>query len=397
LRSLENFVMSISQDNALATHAKRPDLRFYITREPLILVLLSALAVVLFLAVTGLSRAYHAQQQSLGNRWFTRGVGDLRAGHYGRAVIEFRTALLYARDNYSYQRNLAEALVGLKRTDEAYAYLINLWERQPENGLVNLELARIAAQRGDREHALRYYHNAIYATWPNDQEGRRRETRLELVEYLLRIQALPQAQAELIALAANLGDDPAQQARVGELFLRAQDYEHALSAYRVSLRADRHNTAALAGAGEAAFELERYSLAQRYLQSAVAANPSDTGSAERLKTAEMVLRMDPYRRHISVAERDRLVVQAFATAGQRLVSCVAQAGSASSPDLRTLSETVKKMKPKVTLRGLRRDPDLVEEAMSLVFSVERQTETLCGPASGKDQALLLISRLHEGS
>ena len=84
------------------------------------------------------------------------------------------------------------------------SYLINLWEREPENGHVNLELARIAAQKGETEQALRYYNNAIYATWPGDQEVERRDTRLELIEFLLSINAKAQAQSELIALAANL-------------------------------------------------------------------------------------------------------------------------------------------------------------------------------------------------
>ena len=123
------------------------DLRIYLRQQPVMLALLAVLAVFFFLAVTGLSRAYHAQRESLGNRWFTRGVADLRAGRFDSAVTEFRAALLYSRDDYNYQLNLAEALIGLKRTGEASAYLANLWERQPEDGLVNLELARIAVQK----------------------------------------------------------------------------------------------------------------------------------------------------------------------------------------------------------------------------------------------------------
>ncbi|MDE3148867.1 MAG: hypothetical protein KGL37_05305 [Acidobacteriota bacterium] len=140
------------------------DLSPYLRREPVTLAVLSGLAIILFLAVTALSRVYHAQQDALAVRWSTRGVADLNARHFDVAVVEFRAALRYSRSNYSYQLSLAEALVGLKRTDEAYAYLINLWSRQPENGLVNLDLARIATSRGDTEQALRFYHNAIYAT-----------------------------------------------------------------------------------------------------------------------------------------------------------------------------------------------------------------------------------------
>ena len=376
---------------------KEPGLRYYLRREPLILALLSALAVLSFLGVSGLSRIYHAQRAALGNRWVNRGEADLKAHRYELAVNEFRTALLYSRDNYTYQLDLAEALIGLKKTNEAYAYLVNLWEREPENGLVNLELARIAVQRGNTERALRYYHNAIYAIWPGDQELPRRNARLELIQYLLSINAKMQAQAELIALAENLGDDPATHAGVGDLFVQAQDYEHALNEYRQSLKLNRHNPAAMAGAGQAAFELGRYDLAQRYLEAAVAANPNDVQSGELLKTTELVLRMDPFRRQIPVEQRHQIVIQAFNAAGERLKSCTAVDSSASAASQQGLAEKWASMKPQITEEGLRRNPDRVEQAMNLVFDIERQASAVCAPPTGVDLALFLISKLHEGN
>ncbi len=376
---------------------RRLGLGLYWTREPVILAVLSVLTIGFFLAVSGLSRTYHTQQQSLANRWFTRGVADLKEQRFDRAVIEFRAALLYSRGNYDYQLNLAEALLGLHRTSEAGAYLSNLREQQPENGLVNLELARIAAQEGDTETALRYYHNATYAAWPSDQEVQRRNARLELIEFLLRSNANAQAQSELIALAANLGDDPTQQARVGNLFLRVHDYEHALAEYSLSLKSQRDNPPALAGAGLAAFELRQYDLAQRYLEAAVDADPGDAQSASRLKSAELVLQMDPFRRRLPASQRDRIVMQAFASAGQRLKNCGLEgvAGAPAAPQ--SLAATWTKMKPQITERGLRRDPDLVEDAMELVFHIERESKIKCGDPNGTDLALLLISKLHEGN
>jgi len=375
--------------------------RRYLRQEPVILALLSGLAVIFFVAVTALSHLYQAQQEFLGNRWFMRGTTDLKQRHFDAAVMEFRSALLYSRDSYAYQLNLAESLIGLKRTGEAYAYFINLWDREPENGLVNLELARIAAQKSETEPALRYYHNAIYATWPGDEQVQRRETRLELIGYLLNINAKAHAQAELIALAANLEDDPSQQARVGDLFVQTQDYEHALAEYRLSLKAQPHDPAALAGAGLAAFQLGRYNIAERYLQAAMSANPNDAQSAARLKTTALIMQMDPFQRQISVAQRDRIVLEAFAAAGQRLESCSA-AGAAKGPATipvaqPALSEEWAKMKPQITEPGLRRDPDLVNTAMELVFSIERQTSNACGAASETDAALLLIAKLHESN
>jgi tetratricopeptide (TPR) repeat protein len=380
---------------------KTQDLRLYFAREPVILVLLSGLAVMLFLGVAGLSRIYHAKQKSLGNEWFALGAADLKDHRFELAANEFRAALRYSRDDYSFQLSLAQALIGLKRTSEARAYLINLWEREPENGLVNLELARIAAQTGETEQALRYYHNAIYSTWPGDQEVERRNARLELIEYLLSINAKPQAQSELIALAASLDDDPSLHERVGDLFLQAQDNEHALAEYRLSLKSDRHNQAALAGAGLAAFELGRYPVAQRYLQAATAANPGDVQTAERLRTTELVVQMDPFRRQIPVEQRNRIVIQAFAAAGEQLKACSAAGGfkghtSSSSPG-QSLAENWAQIEPQITERSLRKNPDLVEAAMDVVFAIERKANDACGPLSGTDMALLLISKLHEGN
>ena len=377
--------------------AKGMDLRAYVRQQPVMLGLLAVVGLVFFLAVAGLSRTYHAQRDALGERWFSRGVADLGARHFDSAVTEFRAALLYSRDNYAYQLNLAAALIGLKRTTEANSYLVNLWERQPEDGVVNLELARIAAQRAQTKQALRYYHNAIYAVWPSDEEGKRRETRLELIEFLLSIQAKAEAQSELIALEENLGNDASLQERVGDLFVRAQDYEHALDAYRMSLKSDRHNEAALAGAGLAAFELGHYPLAERYLQAAVSENSSDVQSGERLRTTELVLRMDPFRRQIAAADRDRIVMEAFAAAGKRLSSCATPKASGAAAAQPSLADNWAKMKPQISGQGLRRNPDLVEKVMDLVFEIERQSSATCGTPAGTDLALLLIAKLHEGN
>jgi len=385
------------KESSAAEH-NGPDSKQYLAKQPLILALLSTLAILCFGAVSGLSSIYHAQRRNLGAQWFDRGEKDLRAARYSQAVAAFRTALLYSRDNYVFQLDLAQALLGEKRTEEASSYLMNLWEREPEDGLVNLELARIAAQKGQAEQALKYYHNAIYATWPSDRQEERQQTRLELIDYLLKIGERPQARSELIALAANAGDDPALQAQLGDLFMKAQDYADALAAYRQSFKVSSEKPAALAGAGQAAFELARYRQAQQYLQAAMAAGVHDPEVADLLKTAELVLQMDPFRRQLSAAQRDRIAIEAFQTAGQRLDACVAAAGSSpSGPALQNLSESWTKMKPHMNPRGLRQDPDLVENAMELVFNIERQTTATCEASNATDHALLLIARLHEGT
>jgi tetratricopeptide (TPR) repeat protein len=386
----------------MSLEPKRLDLSLYFSREPVILAVLTGLAVVLFLAVTGLSRLHGAQQESLAVEWSTRGVNDLNSGNYKIAILEFRTALQYSRDNDDYQLSLAQALLGMNRTDEAYAYLINLWDRQPENGVVNLELARIAVAKNQTESVLRFYHNAIYAPWPGDRETERRKARLELIDYLLRNNARTQAESEMIAIEANTGDDAGKQTQLGELFLRVQDNGRALAAFRESLKLDKENPAAEAGAGVAAFNLGMYPAAGRYLEEAAAATPGDTASAALLRTTQIVLRLDPYQPQISSTERNHIVVDAFDTAGDRLKSCGALDSSqaperAETQDASTqsLADRWTTLKPQITEGGLRSDPDLVNTAMNLAFQIEGQAATGCATVTESDKALQLMANLHE--
>lgn len=391
-------------------------LKWYATREPLVLVVLSLLAVVSFLGVAGLAGIYHRQQAALGERWYRRGLADLGAGHAESAVTAFHSALRYSRDDFAYQLSLAQALAALHRQGEAQAYLLSLWEREPEDGTVSLELGRIFAAQGAIEPALRYYHNAIYAAWPDHPDQRRRAARLELVDFLLREDAKTQAQSELIALAANLPEDSPLHLKAGSLFVEVEDYEHALQQYRQALKTDGRNPAALAGAGRAAFELGRYPEAEPYLEGSVAASPADRESAQLRQSAALVLQMDPFRRQVSASKRTRLVTDAFATAGARLQSCSAgtepRAPAAADPGaadhgLGALASRWNDLKPRISVRGLTENPDLVEAAMDLVFSIERETNeppsnrgqasARCGAPTEKDQALLLIAKLHGGN
>lgn len=383
---------------------------FFVRREAVTLSLLTLLAIVLFLFVTALSKVYHVQQQALGDRWAGRGAEDLQMGKYSVAADEFRTALRYSHDDFAQQLGLAEALIGMKRIPEAQVYLVNLWEQEPENGIVNRELARIAAGNHENRQALRYYHNAIYATWPSGAENQRRETRWELIKYLLSLDELPQAQSELISLDAEVGDSPSQQLLLGEYFLKVQDDQHALACFRIVLAADPHSERALAGAGAAAFNMADYRQAQRYLRKALTEQPGDKESAARLETAEQVLRLDPFRGDLSDADRNRAAIAAFEVAGARLSACPAAGGSTAPNPVSepvsatagpqpqpTLANTWNRMKPQMTLRRLQNSSDLISQEMDLVFAIERQANAKCGPGTPGDAALLLISKLHEGS
>jgi tetratricopeptide (TPR) repeat protein len=378
----------------MTTELKQLNLSPYLSRKPVTLALLTGVAVVFFLAVSALTRLYEAQRQDLADDLAKQGVADLQTQRYRSAVDDFRTALVYKRGNDAYQLSLAQALFGLRRYDEAHAYLVNLWEREPDNGQVSLELARIAVAQGQTEQALRFYHNAIYATWSGDPDEARHKVRRELIAYLMGINARPQAEAELIDLAASVGDNAGEQLQLGQMFARVGDYQRALAAYRKSIQLEPHDAPALAGAGEAAFQLAQYPEAEQYLEEALAIAPGEKQAAsqieDRLTMTESVLHWDPFRPQLNEAERDRQVRAAFAAAGDRLDAC-----KLPNAQEEAYAQDLAKLEPQIRGRDLRDNPDLVHAAMKLVFTIEKETASHCGPQSETDRALLLISSLHE--
>jgi tetratricopeptide (TPR) repeat protein len=371
-------------------------LSWYAAREPLIIVVLSLSAIAFFFLVSGLSGLYQRTLSSRASVWSGRGQNDLSAGRIADSIKDFQVALTYSRDNFDYELSLAEGLVTLKRTEEARVYLVNLWQREPENGSVNLQLARIYAGKGDVTQALRYYHNAIYAVWSGNAEQQQRSARLELVRFLLDHKAFNQAEAELIAVGRNLPSDASLQMVIGDLFMRVPDYERAILLYRQALKSNRHNPDALARVGRAAFELGQYQLAERYLKSALAESPDDAQSAQLLATCKAVRKLDPYL-FLSSAERDRTVLSDFNTAGERLNSCMSTPNQATNPSLQSFYTQWMDMKTRLNKSSLRLHPDWSSSAMELVFNIERETSSVCGSPTGDDLVLLLIAKQHEGS
>jgi tetratricopeptide (TPR) repeat protein len=373
-------------------------LSWYAAREPLVIVVLSLSAIVFFFLVNGLSGLYQRTLTSRAKLWSSLGEEDLSAGRISDAMKDFQVALTYSRDNFNYQLSLAQTLVTLRRTEEARVYLINLWQRQPENGPVNLQLARIYASKNDVSQALRYYHNAIYAVWTGNAEAQQLSARLELVRFLLNSRAFNQAEAELIAVGRNIPENASLQMEIGDLFMRVPDYDRALVLYRQGLKFGRRNADVLARIGRAAFELGEYQLAERYLKSALAERPDDAQSAQLLETSRAVQKFDPYTSWSSI-ERDRIVLSDFDTAGNRLNSCIAttSSGQASNPALQSLNTQWMDMKTRLNKNSLREHPDWSDSAMDLVFSIERETSGLCGSPTGDDLLLLLIAKRHGGS
>jgi predicted Zn-dependent protease len=364
--------------------------------------LLSLMTLIVLFVVTGLvASSYHAKEKAVGQDWFTRGDNDLRAGHAEAAVEDLRTALVYSRDNPLYELRLAQALAAAGRLNEARTYLVGLWEGEPGSGIVNLELARLAVRTNSLPDALRYFHGAIYGEWAGDMARQRRAARLELADFLLKAGETSHAQSELIALAADLPNDPQLLTRVGKMLLQIGEFNQALTLFRRSVRQSPKYDLALAGEGEACFHLNNFADAQRYLSRAVAENPQLTSTASLLATTRLVLGIDPYDRRLSSAERAARVLRAFRQGMARLEACAAHQGVAlgakgGMSELQRVNEQAAKLEPRLRRSALLRHPDLGNDAMDIVLEVEEVTQRECGEPQGLDKALLIVARAQGG-
>lgn len=365
----------------------------------------SLVALVVSFAIAGLvTRLYHDQQASMAQQWYQRGNAQLAAGHAAEAVDDFSNALVYSRGNDLFELRLAQAFIAAGRRDEAQAHLEELWERTSSSGIVNLELGRLAAQKGNTSEAVRYYNNAIYGVWEGDaeQQERRRDAEFELYKFLMNQGQRPQGEAELMAIAAALPADPALHIQVGKLMLDNSDFAHALSEFRAALEVDAEQPEALAGAGVAAFRVGNDATAVRYLEQAVRNKTSDPMTRQMLETSQAVLNLDPFEPRLGASESARRASGDLTLAIARLDSCTGRKfqdrTAAPSADLQNLYSEARKMQAQGNPNYLQGHPEEIGPLMDLVANLETAAVKRCGESSeAADRALLLIARRREGA
>jgi len=366
------------------------------------LFLLSFLALVILFLVTSFAvRAFQAREREVAQERYAWGERELSSGRPEAALEDFRSALAYTRNDSHIELQLAHTLAAAGHFPEARAYLLSLWEKEPGSGTVNLELGRLAAHSGSAAQAVQYYHDAVYGLWEDNPAEHRRQARLELAEFLLGVGQKTQAQAELIALAADLPHDPALETEAGALLLNSGEYEHAARLFQEALRLRPNYSPALEGAGEASFEVGHYSDARRYFARASRQSPLSSQPQAHLVLATLIVENDPLARHLSSQERAQRTLRALTQSMERLNGCAAARGVSfaeeSQPsDLQKMHALAVALRPKVREARLARDPDLMMQVTDLVFAIEKVTERECGEAQGLDLALLLLARMQEG-
>jgi Tfp pilus assembly protein PilF len=367
--------------------------RDFVVREPLLVAILVLITIVFSTATHSYSQAYDRRRNLLGQQWYANGDAELQQNRPVAAVEAFRTALLYAPRNWDYRLRLAEALTQAGHTKQALNYYQSLWQINPQNGVVNLHLARFAASAGQVADAERYFNGAIFGVWAENANDHRRESLFELVNFYLNRGDTGQAESQLIILSGNLPEDPVLHARVADLYSKVGDNQRALAQFRQAIQLDPNSFSALYGAGNAAFHLGDYRSAESYLIRAAHDDSAGPDAKTLLEVTQAASSLNPYERGLRESEKIQRVLHIFRIASARLDSCTQTSGSAGQfpPALAPLQEPWQRWKNNATSRFLTQQPDQIEPLFEFSTAIEKQSQSLCGAPTPEDSALLALA------
>lgn len=366
-------------DFAIATDRVR-QLRTVVRRESARLVVLTLVAAGVFSATRVVAHRAEARELADAAAWYDRGH-NLLTRDPAAAALAFRRAVTKHRQEKRYVLGLAEALARSGNTASAERALQGLRESSPEDGTVNLALARLNREQGEPAAALRYYYHAIYG--PEATPERAREIRFELVRMLLDAGDATRAQSELLAATIDLPDLRDQRIEIAGLFERAGNDARASEQYRRVLETHPADLLALEGAVRTAFALDNYREALNYKLP-----PNAAAEVRELVTLSgEVLGRDPLAARLSAVERQRRVIRNIGYLEQRWRTCNAGVDQQLPPALIELRTAARPP-------SFGRDSDALEAALSTLDQLRRQIEQRCGNQSTVDRALAIIARRH---
>lgn len=416
--------------SAPLTPVERLAKRRLILQDTLALLGIFASTVVLAVLTYLIFRSYSQHQQDAAARWKRRGEDALLKHNANAAVFDLRTTLGYAPGDRATELELASALAMAGRLQEATVYFNTLWEKEPGNGNINLQLARLAVRQQQTAAAIEHYHAAIYGVWEGDGAIRRRQVRLELVRYLISRGRFGEARDELLIAAGN---DTATRSllEVAGLMADAHAPNDAVRLYREVAGRRPIVTEAVEGAGQMAFEMGHYQTAKLYLERAVTVAGSGAPplvnrplTERNLQIATGVLAAYPSPQ-LPERERRRRVTRMYDIAQARFASCSRQlqggagpaaggqggaggsneTGHASKPssgatptgntanpaEMSALTARWQQARPRLRIADLEMHPELEPVTLQLVYDTEQITARACGPPTGADVILLHIA------
>jgi tetratricopeptide (TPR) repeat protein len=368
--------------------------RDFVVREPLLVGILVLITIVLSTITHAYSQAYDRRRTALGQQWFATGTEALQQNRSAAVAVEaFRTALLYDPENWEYRLQLALSLTQAGHTKQAFNYYQSLWQLDPRSGIVNLHLARLAAQSNEVSEAERYFNGAIFGDWAADAAEHRRESLFELVRFYLQRKDFGQAESQLMILASNLPEDPVLRTQVADLFAQSGNYQRALTQYRIAFQLDAKYLPALYGAGKAAFRTGDYRAAETYLTRASGEDAAGKDVSDLLSIVQAAASLNPFEPGLQQSEKIRRVLRSFEIASARLATCAKSFKSSDPPpgSLGRLNEQAARWKPQANSRFLTSHPDQLDALFAFSTAVEEQSSSLCGSPAAQDSALLALA------
>ena len=374
-----------------------PRISRILNKEIVLLIGLSLAAFGVFVFTRHMAARERLLEEKIAAAWFERGMQFLQAGDTDKAIQAFHKATADVEDNQKYVLALANALAAEGRYPEAEQSLLRLRELDPEDPEVNTSLARLASKQNSVQDAVRYYQNALYGRWSDDQLDQRRQLRIELVKFLIAHQQRYLASSELFVLQNRNPHSAAAHLEIARLFVDADDPQHALQEYKAAAELDEKNVEALTGAGEMSFQLGDYSQAQQYLKAALEASPESHKTSDLLTLTETILTDDPLLPHLTTGERQKRLLAGLDLSLKRLDGCLGQtSGAKAIAELQSLKSEAMAVEPKLSAKNHPPDSDTVWAGVALIFRMQQAASGYCGIPSGEDRALLLIGRHHNG-
>jgi len=377
--------------------------RGLILHDSLAFLALLGASVALFGVTLFLFNSFQAHRADLAQRWSARGRMELSRNQPEQAVSALRTALSYGSEGTDERANqllLAQALDAAGHTDEATNYFLNLHDATPGDGSINLQLARLARRKDDEAEADNYYRAAIYGSWEGDAVIRRRQTRLELADYLIQQHQLAEARNELFTVAGNAPADVQLDLDIARKLETAGFVQDALTFYQKAATADPHARLPLELAGTAAYNLGDYAEAERLLNHALVERPAPNHTAEQqqhlealAENARRIQQLNLTRDQPAVERADH-ILNASKIAQARLQSCLK-----TNPSSTLTSLNARWTAATAGTAGDRRT--LLENAAAqdtwtnLVYTTEQDTapplNPVCGQPTGDDALLLRLA------
>ena len=328
--------------------------------------------ILLFVMTWFLAKTYRSDRRSRAETYFHKGETLARNGQPRAALAEYRAALTYSDNDSRYELALSLALVAAGQLGEAEAHLGELHQADPNNALVNLLLARIAACEGRTADAVADYNRAIYGLWRQDPQKNRIQTRFELVDLLGRTGQTRQALGELLSLAADAPDDPAIQNRIAKMLLHYGSPQHAAEVFRSVLESQPRNAEATVGLARVLFQGGNYAAAQSQYRRALRLNPNDAQAQRRVEEITEMMALDPTILTLRADQRYQRSRELIQRTAASLEACLG--GRAAPPDVQALQQNAENF---VKAHRRHREGE-TPEALALVSNIWKARQDLCG-------------------